>query len=252
MIGELQRVGRDTLRGLRDALYPQTCVLCDERVEEAHALCPACWAETPFITGAACDLCGVTLPGGSDGIADRCDDCLTTARPWDEGRAALSYAGGGRRMVLALKHGDRTELAEAAARWILRRARGLIGPETVFVPVPIHRWRLLKRRYNQSALIAAALARLTGGTFAPEGLIRIRQTPSQDRKGTADRFANLDGAIAPGVPDVTGRHVALIDDVMTSGATMAACADVLRIAGATRITALMLARVAKDPLLTKC
>lgn len=242
----LQRAGRKALTAIRDVLYPQTCLLCDERVEEAHALCPACWAETSFISGAACELCGTSLPGASDGSADRCDDCLSHGRPWDQGRAALSYAGGGRRMVLALKHGDRTELAEAGAKWMHRRARDLIGPDTVFVPVPIHRWRLLKRRYNQSALIAAALARQAGGTFAPEGLIRIRQTPSQDHKGTAERFANLEGAITAGRQDVTGRHVALIDDVMTSGATMAACADVLRHAGATRISALVLARVAKD------
>ncbi|WP_371155748.1 double zinc ribbon domain-containing protein [Jannaschia sp. 2305UL9-9] len=244
---KLQRAGRGTLLMMRDALYPQTCVLCDERVEDENALCPACWAETPFVTGAACDMCGASLPGASDGSADRCDDCLRTPRPWDEGRAALSYAGGGRRMVLALKHGDRTELAEAAARWILRRSRTLIGPETVFVPVPIHRWRLLKRRYNQSALICAALARLTGGTFAPEGLTRLRQTPSQDRKGTADRFANLEGAIGRMQPDLAGRHVALVDDVMTSGATLTACAEVLRRGGTPRITVLMLARVAKDP-----
>ena len=230
----LQTPGRHAGRivaGLRDMLYPNRCLTCEARVEDRGGLCPDCWRDTPFISGAACGLCGVPLPGADDGPA-HCDECLTLARPWDEGRAALRYAGGGRRIALAFKHGDRTEMAPALAAWMHRRARDLIGPETVLVPVPLHRWRLLRRRYNQSALLA---------------LERVRHTPSQDHRGVSDRFANLAGAIRlAAAADLAGRHVALVDDVMTSGATMAACADALRRGGAARITALVLARVAKD------
>jgi ComF family protein len=226
----------------RDLLYPPTCLLCDTRVQEEGGLCPACWSQTPFITGAACDLCGVPLPGDDDGVA-WCDACLVTPRPWDEGRAALVYAGKGRSLVLSLKHGDRTELARGAGAWMHRSARGLIGPESLILPVPLHRWRLLRRRYNQSALLAQEIARRTGATFDPFRLVRHRETPSQEKKSPDARFANVEGAFSM-AGEVAGRHVVLVDDVLTSGATMTACAALLHEAGAARITALVLARVA--------
>ncbi len=240
--GPVARIARAALT----ALYPTTCMMCDARVEEEGALCPTCWADTTFLSGACCDLCGRSLPGDADGVA-HCDECLRVERPWDEGRAALAYAGAGRRLVLALKHGDRTELARGAGRWLHARARDILSPGTMIAPVPIHRWRLLRRRYNQSALLAADVARRAGAEFAPQALLRHRQTPSQEKRSFADRFANVADAIAvaPGA-DVAGRHVAVVDDVMTSGATLSACGEALRGAGAARVTMLILARVAKD------
>ncbi len=181
---------RAVARALRDALYPVTCMLCDARVQDEGALCPTCWADAPFLSGACCNLCGLALPGADDAAA-RCDECLTFARPWDEGRAVFAYAGSGRRLVLSLKHGDRTELARGAGRWMHRRARDLLTPETLIVPVPIHRWRLLRRRYNQSALLAHALARDTGGIANPMALHRHRPrhpcTPDVIRFSTGER-----------------------------------------------------------------
>ena len=225
-------------------IWPVTCMMCEERVEEEGALCPACWRATPFVGGTACDACGIALPGHDAGLVT-CDECLATPRPWSRGRAALSYGDGARSLVLALKHGDRTDLARGAGRWMHRRGRDLIGPETLIVPVPIHRWRLLRRRYNQSALLAREIARLSGADWDPCALVRIRATESQDHRSVADRFGNVAGAIAPAI-DMTGRSVLLIDDVLTSGATLAACSDAARAAGAARADVLVLARVAKD------
>jgi ComF family protein len=230
-------------------IYPPTCALCDALVEQDHALCPNCWGETPFLAGLVCDCCGAPLPG-DDTAAQRCDDCLTLARPWSQGRAALSYTGKGRAAVLALKHGDRLDLAVSAGRWLARAVQPILRPGMVIVPVPVHRWRLVTRRYNQAALLAHALGRETGLTVLPDALIRTRPTGTQDGKGREARFDNLSGAIRPHPARggaLAGRDVLLLDDVMTSGATFAACADAAHAAGASSVCVLALARVAKDP-----
>lgn len=179
-----------------------------------------------------------------------CDDCLRIARPWRAGRTAMLYAGTGRRAVLALKHGDRMDLAGPAAAWLSRAAVPLVRPGMVVVPVPLHWLRLARRRYNQSALLSAALARLAGLSHCPDALVRHRRTPSQEGRGRDERFSNLAGAITVHPRRralVEGRPVLVVDDVMTSGATFAAAALALREGGAGDVFVLSLARVANAP-----
>ncbi len=233
---------------LRLAFLPQ-CVTCGDLVEQDFGLCGPCWSATPFIGGLVCDACGTPLPGEETGARAHCDDCLAIARPWARGRAALLYRDNGRALVLALKHGDRLDLARPAARWMLAAAGDLIDPGAVLVPVPAHPWRLFRRRYNQAAVLANELARAAGRPALPDLLIRTRRTPVQDGMSRDARFANLADAIRPGRnahQRLAGRPVLLVDDVMTSGATMAAAAEAARAAGAPRVDALVLARVAKD------
>lgn len=202
-----------------------------------------------MIAGLACDLCGTPLPGDPADAPVHCDDCLTIARPWRAGRAALVYRDAGRSLVLALKHGDRLDIARAAAPWLLRAARDIITPDTVLVPVPLHWKRLAARRYNQSALLAGALARHAGCGWLPDGLVRSRATPSLDGLTRDTRFATLQDAIRPHprrAVELKGRPVIVVDDVMTSGATFAACGEAALRAGASDLCVLALARVAKD------
>lgn len=239
------------MRGLQRALswvYPAQCLLCTTLVERQGGLCPDCWRATPFLTGLVCDGCGCALPGRSD-VLESCDDCLAMPRPWEAGRAALSYRELGRRIVLSLKHGDRTDLADSAAAWMLRAARQILPDDAVFVPVPIHWSRLLARRYNQAAELSRALSRLSGCETIPDALIRHRRTPTQDGMTVEQRFSNLAGAIGvnPGREErLKRRNVCLIDDVMTSGASLSACADAIHSAGAGRVFVLVLARVEKS------
>jgi ComF family protein len=234
------------LKGAIRLVYPDQCVACGRQVEGAHGFCPGCWADTPFIRGLACDACGQPVLGDrADGTAV-CDDCLALPRPWGRGRAALLYEGGGRRLVLRLKHGDRTDLARPAARWLAEAGRDLLGPGTLLVPVPVHWTRLLSRRYNQAAELARALSALSGLETLPDALVRTRRTPVQDGLGVDARFLNTDGAIRAARP-LTGRSVVLLDDVMTSGATLSAATEACLAAGASRVSVLVLARVTKTP-----
>lgn len=229
-------------------LYPPRCLACGVVVDSDHGLCSACWRDTPFVDGLCCDLCGVPLPGHSD-VAVQCDDCLTVARPWNQGRAALEYRDIGRKLVLGLKHGDRHDIVRPAARWMARVARPILRPDMLIAPVPLHWLRLLRRKYNQSALLANALARETGLACCPDLLLRHRHTPVLDGKGREARFATLDAAITLHPRRrhrIAGRAVLIVDDVMTSGATLAATAEACRAGGASHVAVLVLARVAKD------
>ena len=229
-------------------IYPAQCQMCPAQVAEAGGLCPDCWRETPFLQGLTCDTCGLPLPGSDTGSV-LCDDCLAAPRNWEAGRAALAYRDMGRKIVLALKHGDRLDLAEPAAGWMLRAGQGFLSPGVLLVPVPVHWSRLLARRYNQSVELARALARQSGLEVCPDALIRTRRTRTQDGLTRAARQANLEGAIRanPRRCDlIRGRSLCLIDDVMTSGATMEAASEAARRAGADHVFVLLLARVEKS------
>ena len=237
------------LQSVIRAIYPAHCVACDMQTESDFGLCPACWADTRFIGGLVCDTCGVPLPGDVADGPIQCDDCMTIARPWVRGRAVLVYAGVGRKLVLALKHGDRTELAKPAALWMSRHVESLGLRDPVLVPVPLHWTRLLRRRYNQSALLAQALGSLIGAPSCVDALLRPRRTKALDGHTRDARFAALSGAIRPNpacLAQIAGRDVLLVDDVMTSGATLAACTEALHAAGAAKVSILTLARVVKD------
>ena len=232
-----------------ELLYPPRCLGCGALVDSDFGLCGICWRDTPFIGGTVCDACGVPLPGAPDGHRLECDDCMDTPRPWAMGRAALLYRDRARQMVLALKHGDRQEIARPAALWMARAARPMLRDDLLIAPVPLHWGRFLKRRYNQSALLARALARATGLTHCPDLLIRARRTAMLDGKSAAQRFADLSGAISAHPRRrrrLEGRPVLLVDDVMTSGATLAACTEACLAAGSGNVFVLTLARVAKD------
>jgi ComF family protein len=237
------------MQALLHLVYPPQCLTCDARVTTDFGLCAQCWRDTPFITGLTCTKCGTPLPGEDDAVDVLCDDCLMIARPWSQGRAALLYRDNARKLVLSLKHGDRIDLARPVAQWMARAAQPLLVPGMVVAPVPLHWMRLLKRRYNQAALLSSGVARMAGLDHCPDLLQRRRSTGSQDGLTRDGRFANMADALTVHPKRhhmVEGRHVLLVDDVMTSGATLATAAEACIAAGAIGISVLVMARVVKE------
>ncbi len=233
-----------------DLLLPPRCLACGELVEAQGRLCAECWAGIGFVLGRQCRCCGVPLPDVS-AEAPICGHCQDEPPVFERARSALRYDGVARRLVLRFKHGQRIDGTPTYAGWMLRAGSELVAAADLVVPVPLHRWRLVQRSYNQSALLAQAIARRSGKPVLVDGLLKLRATRSQQTLGAADRRRNVKaddfalgrraGLLVP------GRRVLLIDDVLTTGSTVNACARCLLAGGAAAVDVLTLARVVRDP-----
>lgn len=203
------------------------------------------WSRIAFLEDPVCDGCGSPFEF-DPGPGVRCPACTARPRAFDRARAACLYDEASRDLILKLKHADRTDLAGLMARWLSRSARPLLADADVVVPVPLHRWRLLRRRYNQAAEIARPLARGAGLAFLPDALERVRDTATQGGKSATGRRRNVAGAFAvrAGQRDrLAGLRVLLVDDVLTTGATAHACARALKAAGAAAVHVAVIAKV---------
>lgn len=241
-------VWRRGIQTVVEALYPSACLSCGLPVDGQAGLCAKCWLSSHFIAGLVCNSCGKPLIGRSQ-EAETCDDCLDNPRPWLAARGVFLYEERARNLVWSLKYSDRSEIASAAGPWLLRAISPVLPENPLVVAVPLHWTRILKRKYNQSELLARELARSGNLEHAPELLKRIKRTPELAGLKKDARETALQDAIAVRPSQrarAEGRNVLLVDDVMTTGATLESATNACLAQNAASVSAVFLARAAKN------
>lgn len=230
-----------------DMVLPPRCVVTGEPVEAQGMVAPGAWAKLDFIADPFCAACGFPFEFAVDDKS-LCAQCLADPPPFTAARAALKYNDASRSLILGFKHGDQTHAVRAFIPWLRRAGAEMLAQADYLAPVPLHPWRLIARRYNQSALMAKALAVDIEKPCLVDALIRVRATPSQGYLKAKERFKNVKSAFAVNPRYATtlkGKSIVLIDDVYTTGATAQECARMLIKGGAEKVFVLALARVVR-------
>lgn len=235
---------QQTLRKVLDFVIPPRCSACHQQLEKPHMLCGECWGKIQFIAKPYCNCCGTPFEVN---VGDEmvCARCIQTPPPYAHARGLFVYNGVGKKLVLEFKHGDRTELVEFFCRLLQQNLGDYIKQSDVLVPVPLHWQRELVRMYNQAALIASRLEEKLGVIACSDALQRIKKTASQGHMKREERYKNVKGSIhlnSDFIKQLKGKRVLLIDDVITSGATVSECCRVLKPVAA-EINVLSLGRV---------
>ena len=240
------RAARGAVRQMVDFALPPRCPGCGLVVEDAHRFCLDCWQALAFLGEPCCTRCGLPFEYEAGGEAE-CGACMAEPPAFDRLRAAVAYGDIARKVVLKLKYSGRPAVAATLAHFMRRHLEPC--EDALLAPVPLHRWRIWKRGYNQSALIASALSRGSGIPTDLDLIERVKATPSLKGLGRSERALAVRGAFRmsdAAKARVKGRTVILVDDVYTSGATANACARVLRKGGAAGVNILCWARVVRE------
>ena len=224
-------------------LCPPRCPICQEAVDKVHCLCPTCYEKLNFITAPCCEICGRPFEYAAfDSVI--CGACLKKKPKFSMARSILEYDDFSKQLILAFKHGDRTDLTPILAKFLTLADKHIFDDIDMIVPVPLHWTRRFNRQYNQAALLGKALGKLKSISFQPLVLKRVRRTESQGHKHRKQREQNIKGAFKVVKPDIIrDKTVLLIDDVMTTGATLNECAKVLRRSGVKDVKVITVYRV---------
>ncbi|NTJ44817.1 ComF family protein [Agrobacterium larrymoorei] len=238
------------LRHARDFVYPPSCAGCGRATGGAGGFCIQCWSGIKFIERPYCEILGIPF-AYHHGDGSISAEAIANPPPFDRLRSATLHDGPARKLVHQLKYLDRTDLARQMASWMLRASDDTVANCDFIMPVPLHRRRFLSRRFNQSAELARHLSAMSGKAFLPSTLVRVKPTSRQVGLSARARKDNVRGAfaISPGrETDVMGKRIVLVDDVYTTGATVAAAAKRLKKSGAADVTVLTFAMAISGPI----
>jgi ComF family protein len=242
---DARAAGRAAWTRLVDFLAPPKCLTCKSDVSSGAAICMACWSKLSFIEAPVCDVLGTPF-AYDHGAGTISPAAVAEPPPWNRARAAVAYDEHSRAIVHALKYGDRQEAGVFMAAQMQRAGRVVLAEADVIMPVPLHRWRLWRRRFNQAAFLARQLATASSLPAELLTLQRVKYSRTQvglkaeqRRKNVAKAFSVMPEDLAK----VAGRKILLVDDVMTTGATAASCAVTLMKAGAAQVDVLAFALV---------
>ncbi len=234
---------------ITDFLFPPRCANCGMFVQQHGGICSTCWQKLTFITNPYCKKCG--YPFAYECHEDSiCAACMQSPPLYDSHRSALRYDEGIKKLIHMLKYYDQPTALPLMAKWMAQAAADfLLKKNIILMPVPLHRWRMIKRQYNQAALLAKAIAKYSDGFYLLNGLIRTKNNPPQASLDRKHRLGNMHKILTINTRYtqlIRNRPVLIIDDVMTTGATINACAKALRKAGAAEIYSVTLARTILD------
>ena len=238
------------MQKLIDVVLPPRCPITGEIVDSQGTVSATGWKDLSFITSPYCHQCGFPFDFAqeNDAAVNLCGACIANPPIYDHARSALVYNDQSRDFILGFKHGDQTHAVVAMVPWLYQAGGEFWGDTNIILPVPLHRWRLLRRRYNQAALMGAVISKRVKIPFLPDGLIRTRSTPVQGHLNASERHKNVASAFSvhPKHKDAfLGKNVVIVDDVYTTGSTVNECAKVLKRAGANKVYVLTLAKVVK-------
>lgn len=228
------------VKKILDFILPPRCIGCQEIVTTQGTLCGACWAKIDFIEHPMCCKCGNPFTVDM-GQSEQCGACLKTPPTYSKARSAVVYNDGSRTYAIRFKHGDATYLAPLMAQWMYKCAPDLIEGSDLIVPVPLHWTRLIMRRYNQAALLAKELSKISGNHADNQILKRTKATRSQ--KGKKDQRRKNVRKVFTTNANLNGKKILLVDDVLTTGATVDECSKTLIYAGASEVRVLTFAKV---------
>ena len=228
-------------------IIPPRCISCKIITQDDTSFCSKCWEKIDFISNPQCHICSEPFELSVEKEVI-CPNCIKTRPLYNMARSALAYNENSRNMIIEFKYYNKTHTVDIFAKWMMINGQEVIENSDIIVPVPLHKMRILKRRYNQSALLANALGRLSKLPVRIDLLSRIKNTPPQSELSFNSRKNNVSNAFKTNkkkCADIEGKNICLVDDVMTTGATVESCARVMLEAGAKNVNVLTIGKTIK-------